>query len=142
MELTLRLLHILGAVAWVGSALAFHVFERILARDGGSDMAVVVRHSQAIGSMIFAPASVVTVGSGIGLVLLRPGIGFTDLWVLIGIAGVLASGAVQGLVGARAEREVTASPTADAWQRLRRVGMADVAILVAVVVAMVLRPGV
>lgn len=135
----LRFLHILGAVGWVGSAFGLHMLGRILARSG-SDLRAFLRHGEALGKRIFVPTGLLTVASGIGLVLAGP-IQFSDLWVVLGISGVVVSGVIQSVVAAPAERQLAESDGEAPIRRWLLGGVLDVVVLVAVVAVMVLRPG-
>lgn len=139
MREVLRFLHILGAVGWVGSAFALHVLGRIMVRSG-SDLRPLIRHGEAFGTRIFVPTALLTIASGIGLVL-SGSVRFSDLWILLGIGGVVLSGVVQAVVSGPAERQLADNVSDPAVRRWLRGGVLDVATLVAVVAVMVLRPG-
>jgi hypothetical protein len=67
-----------------------------------------VRQSQTLGTWLFAPASLLTLVAGIALVATEAAFSFTDLWILIGFGGILASPIFQMTVSNRArERFLT-----------------------------------
>ncbi|GEM_PF-2033875 len=104
-----RLLHVIGAIVWVGAGAGLLILNQHLVRvkDYGG-LLTVGRASQALGVRLFIPASLVTVGFGIALVATEPAYRFTDLWILIGFGGILASGLAQTLVAERAGKRFLA----------------------------------
>lgn len=134
----LRFLHILGAVGWVGSAFGLHMLGRLMVRSG-SDLRGFIRHGEALGKRIFVPTGLLTVASGIWLVL-SGSMRFTDLWIVLGIAGVVLSGVVQSVVAGPAERQLAESDGEAPIGRWLLGGVLDVVVLAAVVAVMVLRP--
>lgn len=145
-----KLLHIVGAIAWIGGGMGLLVLSRrfIAAQDYAALLAV-GKHGQALGTWLFMPASLVTIGFGIAMVATEPTLGFTDLWILIGFGGVVASGIAQMAVAAPAEKEFTAlagergldHPDVGAAARKITYGSAlDIGLLLLVVWAMVAKP--
>ncbi|HUH06800.1 MAG TPA: DUF2269 family protein [Egibacteraceae bacterium] len=146
----LKLLHVLGAIAWVGGGLGLLVLSRqfVRAQDYEGLMAV-GRQGQSLGMRLFMPASLVTLASGVALVATEAALRFTDLWILIGFGGIVASGIAQMTVAERAGRRFTdlmaehgaGHPDLAAAARSVTVGNAlDVGLLVVVVWAMVAKP--
>jgi uncharacterized membrane protein len=144
-----KLLHVVGAIAWVGGGLGLLMLHRAMlrARDYGS-MTTIARHSQALGARLFVPASLLTVGFGIAMVATENALGFTDLWILIGFAGIVASGVAESMVAAPAGKRLLALAEEGAGEAelddlARRVGLGstlDVGLLLVVVWAMVAKP--
>ncbi len=147
----LRFAHLVGAIAWVGSAIGLTALSSgMLAKRDYRGILTVARGSESLGAMVFIPAALLTVGSGVAMVATQPGFRFTDLWILLGIAGIVGSGMVEGLISTPATKQVeaVASQHGDASpaletpaRRLTRGGLLDAAVLLAVVAVMVLRPG-
>lgn len=135
----LRLAHILGAIGWVGSAFALHMVGRVMARSH-ADVGVLIRHGQAFAVRIFPPAGLLTIVSGVALVMSGPA-RFTDLWVMLGIGGVVVSSGVQAGITGPAERQLADTVTSSSLRRWLRGGLLDSSVLVAVVAVMVVRPG-
>ena len=146
----LKFLHVGGAIAWVGGGLGLLLLTRRLVAAGDhAGVLALSRQSKAIGNVLFVPASLVTVASGITLVALEAGLAFTDLWILIGFGGIAASGAAQMVVAAPAESAfvtATADYGLDSPQvaaAARRLGLGnslDVGLLLIVVWVMVAKP--
>jgi uncharacterized membrane protein len=145
-----RYLHIVGAIAWVGSGIGLAVLSKQLraSRDLQALLAV-GGQSQALGRILFAPAALLTIVSGIALVVMATAIRFSDLWILIGFAGIGGSAAAQMLVAEPAHRRFITLAAEEGPDHpatvaaARRAGLADVidvAVLLLVVLAMVTRP--
>lgn len=101
----LKTLHVLAAVTWVGGALSFNILATRLRRanDPGA-LARVAREVEVIGNTIFLPASLVVLALGVWMVAIS-GWNFEDLWIGIGIAGVVATAITGSLViGPRLKR--------------------------------------
>lgn len=146
----LKFLHVGGAIAWVGGGLGLLLMtRRLVAASDHAGLLALARQSKAIGNVLFMPASLVTVASGIALVATESTFAFADLWVLVGFGGIAASGAAQMAVAARAETAfVTAATdhgldapeTAAAARRLGFGSALDTGLLLVVVWAMVAKP--
>lgn len=146
----LKFLHVCGAIAWVGGGLGLLILSRRLVAAG--DHATLLKageHSQALGTRLFMPASLVTIGAGVAMVATTPQIGFTDLWILMGFGGVVLSGVAQMTLSSKAEARFVAAATdhgvdspevARAARGLTLGSVADITVLVLVVWAMVVKP--
>ncbi len=147
----LRFVHLVGAIGWVGSAIALLALGRAqLASGDYSGMWSVVRRSEALGKMVFIPAAILTVGSGIAMVASQPAFRFTDLWILLGIAGIVVSGVVQATFAGPAVKQIEVlaeehgTDSVELAHPARRLNLAaalDTGLLLLVVAAMVFRPG-
>jgi uncharacterized membrane protein len=146
----LTMLHVLGAIAWLGAGIGLLVLQwlALRARDHAG-LATVVRQSQTLGAWLFMPASLVTAASGIALVATEAAFHFTDLWILIGFGGILASPVVQMTVAHRTRErfltlmgdEGTDHPQLlAAAGRVTLVNTFDIGVLVVVVWAMFAKP--
>jgi uncharacterized membrane protein len=145
----LRLLHIVGAIAWVGGGLGLLVLHRQLARvRDHATLAAIGRQSQALGNRLFVPASLATVGFGIALVATEDAFRFGDLWILIGFGGIVASGVAQSVLVAPAGKRFLAlmddggdqAELSGTVHRMTLGDALDVIVLLVVVVVMVLKP--
>ena len=143
-------LHILAAATWIGAALAVQV---IAARMRPSTPDTVVDHfaidAEAIGKMLFAPAAVVLLTTGVALVA-NEDLEWTSAWILAGIGAFLVAGAVGGAFLGPEGRRIAAlarepgHDPADVRERARRrllVARVDLLVLVLAVADMVYRPG-
>ena len=145
----LRLLHIVGAIAWVGGGLGLLVLHRQLARvRDHATLAAIARQSQALGNRLFVPAALATVGFGIAMVVTEDAFRFGDLWILIGFGGIVASGVAQSVVAAPAGKRFLAliadggdeTELSGTVRRMTLGDVLDVGLLLVVVAAMVLKP--
>ena len=145
-----RLLHIVGAIAWLGSGIGLAVLNRQLLRAQEHVALVAIgRSSQALGTRLFMPAALVTVAFGVALVATEESYRFTDLWILIGFGGIVASGVAQMAVAepagkrylALADEHGTDHPELNPVARRAAFGnVLDVGLLLVVVLAMVVKP--
>src|SRR5687768_17522299 len=81
----LKLIHVLGAIAWVGGAIlsqaqAFWVNRR----NSPPDFVAFIDFQAWLSTRYFAPLSGVVVAAGIGMVI-QSGYNFSDLWIVIGL---------------------------------------------------------
>lgn len=145
-----KLLHVVGAIGWVGGGMGLLVLSRrfIAARDYAA-LLCIGKHGQALGAWLFMPASLVTIGFGVAMVATEPTLRFADLWILIGFGGVLASGTAQMAVAAPAEKRFTVlagehgldhPDVGAAARRITYGSTLDVGLLLIVVWAMVAKP--
>jgi uncharacterized membrane protein len=148
----LAMLHGLGVIAWVGGGLALVVLHAVALRANDYDgLATAVRQSRVLGATLYGPASLVTAATGIALVATEDAFDFTDLWILIGIGGVLLSIPLQVIVADQARSQYLAlhgdsdndRATLRASARtLTLVNAVDIALLLIVVWVMYAKPDV
>ena len=143
---TLKLLHVLAAVVWVGGG----VFQTVSTwRAVNADPAHrlgLARDMRFAGDRVFGPASLLALIFGVWMVIESPAIGWGDTWIVIGLVGIVISGAMGGIFFAPKSKALVARLEAgeDGAALLRtigRVSLIDMTILVVVVWAMVTRPG-
>ena len=146
-----QFLHVLAAATWFGAGVALSaLLWRLRVAGDAVAMKAVGAQIEAIGSRLFGPAAVATLVFGIVTVLLsRGGVAFTDLWVIIGIVGVVASGVLAGAYGAKIQKRIAtleADPAPDQAQldalrrQSERFGLMDLGVLAIVMWAMVAKP--
>ena len=102
-----------------------------------------------VGNAVFLPASVVVLAMGVWMVLIS-GWDFEDVWVALGLVGVVAT-AITGstVIGPRlkrigdaiAERGAEDTRVQDDIGRLVAIARIDVVVLFLVVAVMVIKPG-
>lgn len=142
-----KLLHIVCAIVWVGGGFTL-VLLGVLAELSGDVQGKLqaLRASGELGGKLFAPMSMLTLV--FGLTMCAFWVGFSDLWILIGLAGYATTFCIGMFVfkptGERigktiAEHGVTAEVLADG-QRILRVARFDYAVMIVVVADMVLKP--
>ncbi len=87
----LKSLHVLGAVVWVGGAVALNVLgARVLRGHDETRHGLFARDVEWLGNRLFVPASVVLIVTGVWAAL-DADIGFDTPWIAIGLAVWLAS---------------------------------------------------
>jgi uncharacterized membrane protein len=144
------MLHGIGVIAWVGGGLSLLVLHALAVRADDYDaLATAIRQSRVLGSWLYGPASVVTAATGVALVATVDAFGFTDLWILIGIGGVLLGPTVQLTVADRARCRYLALLVDNASDKVRLrasaravtlLGAADLAMLLIIVWVMYAKP--
>lgn len=151
LEEFLKWIHVLAAIAWVGGSLALII---LVARAGATQddglMKGLVKQSDFFGKFVFNIAGILVLVAGIWLVIESPVWDFDQAFVSIGFVGV-AVGIALGMgfypkqwskLGDAVEAGTTASGEAAAALRtLRTVALAEMGVLVVVVWAMVVKPG-
>ena len=144
-----KFLHILMAVIWVGSGVGLSALTLSMARDPGA-MGRVMPHLEALGPKVFGPSSGLTLVFGIVTVLFSKGAyEFSETWILIGFVGFAISGVMTMMLAPRAKRlgALTAEKGHDdpevaaGARRIINMRMIEILILVAVIAAMVFKPG-
>jgi uncharacterized membrane protein len=145
----LKFLHVLSVVAWVGGVTGLSVVTWRLRREGNREvLAALLRQATSYGQRIAGPASFIVLLTGPIMVGMAQ-IGFGTFWVLWGFAGLTA----HFWIGATALRKRTSAllqlasaGSADeaallvAARKLWSAQLIYLAIMVAVVAAMVLKP--
>ena len=143
---TLKLVHILAAIVWVGGSLLATVYA-LRARKGDQGHRIgLARDLHFLGNKVFAPASGVALIFGIWMVIERPTFAFGDTWIIIGLIGLAISGTIGGaFFGPKTKALVARLEGGDAADSLMatitRVALFDDLLLLIVVWAMVVKPG-
>ncbi|MGH2805859.1 MAG: DUF2269 family protein [Actinomycetota bacterium] len=143
-------LHILGAIVWIGGGVTMAVLtERARRANDTARVVSLVDDSEWMGMRFFFPASLVLLVAGILLVIIGQWPWSTP-WVVIGIAGFVASAVlgsafvsktakqVHELIGQRGTDDPDVRSGLDRLVLLSRV---DLVILLLVVLDMTLKPG-
>lgn len=144
-----KLIHVSAAIIWLGAGVAFAVMNARVSRSGNEIAAAILgEQGEALGKTLFMPASIVTLLAGIGMVVVADSIGFGDLWITLGFAGIIVSAVLgagpitKATEALRAAAERGDRDTVAALQkRVGLLGTADLTLLFAVVWAMVYKPG-
>jgi uncharacterized membrane protein len=142
-----KFIHVAAAVLWLGGGIS-HVILGFMARSKGNDddLLSVVRNVAKLGKNVLVPCTVVTLLSGLAMVWFG---GLTwDAWIVFGLLGILATGAIGGMVLGPTSEKV-AGLAGDSARRsealvlsdkLLRFASADSAGLAAIVYLMVMKP--
>lgn len=141
--------HVLAAVLWVGGGFMLQVLTiRASRADDGPRLATLTSEIEWIGTRIFVPSSLALVV--FGFLLVSEGNWDYELWIVFGIAVWLASFFVgAGFLGPESRRlsqtiRELGIDSAEARARLARIFLIsriELAFLLLVVLAMVLKPG-
>ena len=146
----LKFIHILAAVAWVGSGLFVQYRGTRLRRTGTPEQTANLARDVAESTPWFVGTSLTVLVAGIVLVLYAPGLDFTDTWILLGLVGYAAT-FVTGMflirptaekLAAVAASEGPTSPTTQALiARIFAISRVDQVVLLLVILDMVFKPG-
>jgi uncharacterized membrane protein len=145
----LKLIHVLGAMVWVGGAVAIQfVAIRAMASKDPLRQATFTGDVEWLGMRVFTPASIIVLLAGIAMVL-DSGIGFTPAWILAGFGGIaftiVVGAAFLGPESGRLKKLISERGEADpeVIQRRNRIFMVsriDLLVLIFVVAMMVFKP--
>ncbi len=147
---TLKFLHIVAAIAWIGSGLFVQYRGTRLRRKGTPEQTANLAREVAESTPWFIASSITVLVFGVAMVLYSPVYDFTTTWILIGLAGYLATfvtgnffvrPTVEKLAAATATED-PGSPTVQALiARLFAISRVDQVVLLLVVADMVFKPG-
>jgi uncharacterized membrane protein len=145
----LKSLHVIAAVTWVGGALGQNILAaRLLKTKSGPVMANFAREAEWVGMHVYLPSSLVLLGLGIWMVATEAW-NFTDLWVELGILGIVLTvitgafviGPTAKKVGELIEAKGPDDPQIQTQiAKLLKVARVDLVVLFLVVVDMVAKP--
>jgi putative copper export protein len=136
--------HLLAAVVWVGGSVALTVLAARLTPDERLQFAP---HFDFYGGKVITGAAFVLILAGIGLVNELDSVKIGDLWIIIGLAGWVASAAIgMGVFGPagktiQATRESDPATAHAAYARIATFSRIDTLIVLLVVVDMAVKPG-
>lgn len=143
-------LHILGVAAWIGGAIAVQLLgARVTRSPHDVVVAQFADDAEAVGKLLFAPASVVVAATGVALVV-RSELSWSEPWLLLGLAALVVIGAVGAgylIPESRRIAELARQPDHDPAELRRRtrrrlvVARLDLSLLVLAVADMVFRVG-
>jgi uncharacterized membrane protein len=144
-----RVVHVVVAVFWVGGGLTITILGlRAEGMDDPREIATLARQAAFIGERFFAPAGLVVLLMGIGMVI-NGHLGWNHFWViaaLVGYASTFATGIgvlsplakkVDALIESKGPE---AAETQAAVRRVLMIARVDVAVLVLVVADMTTKP--
>jgi len=148
---TLKWVHIMAAIVWVGGGIFVQIYASRMRRAGEDDrLAAFARDVEKLGNMVFLPASVVVLVMGIAMVWYAPFIEWNDTWILLGLLGILSTalfgalfiGPEAGKVGSLSLERGAGDPEVRARiKRLFLVSRIDLAVIIFVIAMMVFKPG-
>ena len=147
---TLKFLHVLAAITWVGGNIYAQVLAtKALAEGDAGHLGKLAKDIGDLGNRLLLPAAISVLVVGIWLVAVSAW-NFTDPWILIGLSGIAITivtgafflGPESGRLGALAAVRDPADP--EIQRRIRRIvaiSRIDLVVLVLVVADMVFKPG-
>jgi uncharacterized membrane protein len=148
---TLKYIHILAAIVWVGTGLYFQYQATRLNRIGDAErMAAFTKDIEFTGKSLMLPASILVLVMGIAMVLYAPFLEFEDAWIAIGLLGSIATavtgsvviGPTAGKVGRMIEEQGPGTPEVQAaTKKIFTVSRVDQVVLLVVIAVMVYKPG-
>jgi len=146
----LKFIHVLAAIAWVGSGLFIQYRGSRLRHTGTPEQTANLAKEVADSTPWFIATSLTVLVAGVALVLYAPGLDFTDTWILLGLLGyattfltgfLLIRPTAEKLAAAAASEGPT-SPTSQALiARIFAISRVDQVVLVLVILDMVFKPG-
>jgi uncharacterized membrane protein len=146
----LKLIHVLGAITWVGTSIEQQlVGARAMSSSERGRLAHFVDEAEWVGVRIMTPAAILAVIVGV-LMVIESGWNFSDTWILIGI-GLFILTSLNGMVFLTPQTKKLKSLIVERSENdkgvqalVKRVTLAsriDLLILIAIVADMVIKPG-
>jgi uncharacterized membrane protein len=145
----LKTIHVLAAVVWVGGAVTVNILGTKMRGAGDpARLTAFARDTEWLGQRIYLPSSIVVLAFGIFAVI-DGDIGFSTLWVVIGIIGIVLTALTGSLfLGPEAARIAGLADQRgfDDQEVQRRIGRLftvsriDLAVLTIVIIDMVVKP--
>lgn len=145
-----KFLHIVGAIVWLGAGVTLYLqFGYLGAQRDHAGLLRMTYTASWMGPRVFAPSAIATLVFGIIMVVTEDGLEFSEPFITIGFAGVIASLIIgNGLTESRAKRYVEIAeadgPEAPALAAIGRqistYSLIDLIVLFFVVWAMVAKP--
>ncbi|ESY67268.1 MULTISPECIES: DUF2269 family protein [Mesorhizobium] len=143
----IKFLHIVSATLWVGGGFVLFLLGMLAERAGNiEDKLQAMRASGQLGGRFFAPMSMLTLL--FGLVMCGFWVGFSDLWIIIGLVGYATTFSIgmfifkptgERMAAMIATEGVTPSLLA-IGQRMMSTARFDYAVMLVIVADMVLKP--
>lgn len=144
---TLKLIHVLFAITWVGGSI-FLIITVVRSRTGPPAHKLAMARNTEVAGRVFMISGIVVLAMGVWMVLDTAAYEFSQAWILIGLAGLIASAALGGAyfgpqsAALVAEYEAQDESAGDARVgRIVKVAYLDLLVLIVVVWAMVAKPG-
>ncbi|TPK54894.1 DUF2269 family protein [Mesorhizobium sp. B2-4-19] len=142
-----KFLHVTSAILWVGGGFVLFLLGVLAERAGNiEDKLQAIRASGQLGGRFFAPMSMLTLI--FGLIMCGFWVGFSDLWIIIGLAGYATTFSIGMLIfkptgermGAMIANEGITPAVLAIGQRMMSAARFDYAVMLVIVADMVLKP--
>lgn len=142
-----KFLHVMSAILWVGGGFVLFLLGMIAERAGNiADKLQAMRATGQLGGKFFAPLSMLTLA--FGLVMCGFWVGFSELWVVIGLVGYATTFSIGMLVfkptgermGAMIAAEGVTPAVLAIGQRMMSWARLDYAVMLVIIADMVLKP--
>jgi len=147
----LLVVHVLAGIAWVGGGLTNQLAIQQARRSGGAVEVDAQMVSLAwMEKLIYIPAPVVVLLSGVTMVAVQDAWSFSQPWVYLALTLIVVAGILGGAVGGRLERRVeelradglVESPEfAQTLTKVLNSGWLELVLMIALVFLMVYKPG-
>jgi uncharacterized membrane protein len=136
----LKLLHVLGAIVWVGGSLVLALSTiRHLRQEEPGTVAVMLRQNAFVGQYAMGPAAALTLLAGIAMMVV--GKWPPTIWIVWGFLGLLGSAALgAGILRRELNGVAAGGDPRVAASRMARIAAINLTLLVSVVAAMVFKP--
>ncbi len=145
----LLVVHILSVVLWIGGGMLLNIlFTKFRAARQFETTMHLGELSEKLGKTYFMPLSILTLASGVAMVL-KADIGFEHLWILLGLLGIVVSSVIgaaflgpsAGKIARLAAEKGLEDPAVQAESdRIMLLSRIDLVILMLIVVNMVVKP--
>ncbi|AZN96712.1 DUF2269 family protein [Mesorhizobium sp. M9A.F.Ca.ET.002.03.1.2] len=142
-----KFLHVVSAILWVGGGFTLMVLAVRADRAGNIEgMLQAMRATGELGNRFFAPMSMLTLA--FGLIMCWFWVGFSDLWILIGLVGYTTTFCIgmfvfkptaDRMAGMIAKDGVTPAALAQG-QRILSAARVDYSVMLVIIADMVLKP--
>lgn len=142
-----KFLHVVTAILWVGGGFVLFLLGLLAERAGNiEDKLWAIRASGQLGGRFFAPMSMLTLLFGLAMCGLW--IGFSDLWIVIGLAGYATTFSIGMFIfkptgermGAMIAKDGITPAVLATGQRMMSVARFDYAVMLVIIADMVLKP--
>lgn len=138
-----KFLHLILAIAWLGGGFSMVLLGTIAARRGAqADLTRIGRNTETLAKRVFMPSTGAILVLGVYMVW--DDWSFAEAWVVIGLIGIVLTGAIGGMVLtplAKRLGEMDVGPdSAAVAEKLLRNARADLVMLAVIVWAMVSKP--
>ncbi|MER8440527.1 DUF2269 domain-containing protein [Mesorhizobium sp. M1312] len=142
-----KFLHVVSAILWVGGGFTLVVLAMRADRAGNIEgMLQAMRATGELGNRFFAPMSMLTLA--FGLIMCWFWVGFSDLWILIGLAGYAMTFCIGMFIFKPTADRMTAMITKDGvtpaaltqGQRILNAARVDYSVMLVIIADMVLKP--